>query len=314
MANTLETWYRSTLAAKLNATDITITVATAPTVTAWRMHIYSGSTHAWIKYTWVTSTTLTGVTFVSQTADPATAVTWTTFTAWTSIELVGMHDQLIDKQQPTSSNQIATTYATTTARDTALWANWVATQPYVDIYVTATNLFYNYNLVTGQWESVDTGTSPVTSIVGEIRMFSGSSAPAGWFICDWTAVSRATYSDLFAVTSTLYWAGNWTTTFNIPDLRGRVPVGKNSATFATLGSTGWAETHTLTVPEMPTHSHDALMYAWWAAQTSLNLATWVDSAYQSQMNGSEYIIRETWGWGSHNNLQPYLTINYIIKY
>lgn len=308
MANTLETWYRSTLAAKLNATDTTITVATAPTVTAWRMHIYSGSTHAWIKYTWVTSTTLTGVTFVSQTADPATAVTWTTFTAWTSIELVGMHDQLIDKQQPTSSNQIATTYATTTARDTALWANWVATQPYVDIYVTATNLFYNYNLVTGQWESVDTGTSPVTSIVGEIRMFSGSSAPAGWFICDWTAVSRATYSDLFAITSTLYWAGNWTTTFNIPDLKWKIAVGLDAGQteFDVLWETGGAKTHTLSVTEIPAHTHTVSVgSSSWASGT---VAPWNSAA--TTVTTSNW----TWGWWAHNNLQPYLTINYIIKY
>ena len=63
------------------------------------MHIYSGNTHAWIKYTGLSSTTLTGVTFVSQTADPATTVSGTAFPAGTSIELVEMHDQMLDKQQ-----------------------------------------------------------------------------------------------------------------------------------------------------------------------------------------------------------------------
>ena len=62
------------------------------------MHIYSGSTHAWIKYTGLTGTTLTGVSFVSQTLDPATAVTGTTFPAGTAIELVELHDQKLDKQ------------------------------------------------------------------------------------------------------------------------------------------------------------------------------------------------------------------------
>ena len=81
MAQTLETGYRSTLGAKLNAADTSITVAVAPTVTAGRMHIYSGNTHAWIKYTGVSSLTLTGVTFVSQTADPTTTVTGVTFSA-----------------------------------------------------------------------------------------------------------------------------------------------------------------------------------------------------------------------------------------
>ena len=87
------------------------------------MHIYSGSTHAWIKYTGLSGQTLTGVTFVSQTADPATTVTGTTFPAGTSIELVEMHDQMLDKQQPTATNQIATTYATTATRDAALGAD-----------------------------------------------------------------------------------------------------------------------------------------------------------------------------------------------
>lgn len=99
MPTTLETWYRSTLSAKLNATDITCSVAVAPTVTKGRMHIYKGSTHAWIKFTGVSWTTLTWVSFVSQTADPATSVTWQSFSAWTNIELVEMHDQMLDKQE-----------------------------------------------------------------------------------------------------------------------------------------------------------------------------------------------------------------------
>ena len=63
------------------------------------MHVYSGSTHAWIKYTGLSGTTLTGVSFVSQTLDPATAVTGTPLPAGTAIELVEMHDQMFDKQQ-----------------------------------------------------------------------------------------------------------------------------------------------------------------------------------------------------------------------
>ncbi len=66
-----------------------------------------------------------------------------------------MHDQLLDKTEPTSSVQIATTYETTTARDTALGGNGVATYPYVDIYVEVTGLYYNYNLSSNQWESLD---------------------------------------------------------------------------------------------------------------------------------------------------------------
>lgn len=69
---------------------------------------------------------------------------------------------------------------------------------------------------------------------GSMLAFGGSSAPTGWLICDGSAVSRTTYSDLFAVCGTTYGAGNGTTTFNLPDLRSRFPIG--SGTFAALGS------------------------------------------------------------------------------
>jgi len=235
-----------------------------------------------------------------------------------------------DSTKPTGHDWIAPTSWGTVTTASVVSANWFAwsvatatTTPAITLSTTVTGLLKgNGTAISAAVANTDYLTpsgsgASLTWIfpVGMITPYAWTAAPTGWLWCDWTAYSRTvTYSALFAVTSTLYWVGDWATTFNIPDLRGRVPVGKNAATFSTLGSTGWAETHTLTVPEMPTHSHDALMYAWWAAQTSLNLATWVDSAYQSQMNGSEYIIRETWGWGSHNNIQPYQTINYIIKF
>lgn len=179
---TFETWYRSTLSAKLNPTDTEIIVANAPTVTAWRMHVYRWNTHAWIKYTWVSWSSLTGVTFVSQTANPTTSVTGIIFPAWSSIELAEMHDQMIDKQQPTDLLQVATTYATTAARDTALWGDGVATEPYVDIYVTTTGLYYNYNLSSGQWEALDVGTPTAnasTTVAGKVEISTDAEWLAG---------------------------------------------------------------------------------------------------------------------------------------
>lgn len=91
---------------------------------------------------------------------------------------------------------------------------------------------------------------------GAITIFAGSTAPSGYLLCDGTAISRTTYSALFAITSTTYGVGNGSTTFNLPDLRTRVPVGKNaSGTFATLGATGGAETHILNEAQMPSHIH-----------------------------------------------------------
>ena len=84
-------------------------------------------------------------------------------------------------------------------------------------------------------------------------MYAGSTAPTGYLLCDGTAVSRTTYADLFAVTSTTYGVGNGTTTFNVPNLQDRIPIG-TSGTRA-LGTTGGASTYTLTVSNIPQHSH-----------------------------------------------------------
>jgi len=100
-------------------------------------------------------------------------------------------------------------------------------------------------------------TAFVRSILpaGVMMAYGGAAAPTGWLLCDGTAVSRTTFAALFAAISTTFGAGDGSTTFNVPDLRGRVPVGKNAATFATLGGTGGAETHAISNAEMPVHSH-----------------------------------------------------------
>jgi len=152
-------------------------------------------------------------------------------------------------------------------------------------------------------------TSQALSPVGSVISFAGSEAPAGWLLCDGTAYSRTTYSALFAVTGTAYGNGNGSTTFNVPDLRGRVSVGldatdENLAAADALGEAGGEETHTLSVAEIPPHSHQ--VYTPGISGSGIVLgygANWADG-----------YIGNTGGGGSHNNLQPYLTFNAIIKY
>jgi microcystin-dependent protein len=103
-------------------------------------------------------------------------------------------------------------------------------------------------------------TAFVRSILpaGIMAPYGGAAAPGGWLICDGTAISRTTYAALFAAISTTFGAGDGSTTFNLPDMRGRHAVGKNAATFATLGGTGGAETVVLTNAQMPIHSHSGV--------------------------------------------------------
>jgi len=93
---------------------------------------------------------------------------------------------------------------------------------------------------------------------GSIQMFAGSTAPNGWLVCDGSTVSRSYYSDLFKVIGTTYGAGNSNTTFTLPDMRGRCPIGVGtgtSLTARTLGSNVGAETVTLSEANMASHTH-----------------------------------------------------------
>ena len=91
---------------------------------------------------------------------------------------------------------------------------------------------------------------------GVVNMWMAGLAPTGWLLCDGTAISRTTYSALFGVLGVTYGVGDGSTTFNLPNMVNRVPVGKASTgTFATLGSTGGVETVTLTTAQLAAHAH-----------------------------------------------------------
>lgn len=158
--------------------------------------------------------------------------------------------------------------------------------------------------------------------VGTIHAFAGATAPAGYLLCDGSAISRTTYASLFSVLSTTYGAGNGSTTFNVPDFRGRVPMGAGTGTGLTArsrGETPGAETHTLTEAQMPSHGHSLGpgqsfgvnfgANAGGAATFGLNAGIINTTTYQGPYSASN-----TGGGGSHNNVQPSLVVNHIIKF
>jgi microcystin-dependent protein len=89
--------------------------------------------------------------------------------------------------------------------------------------------------------------------VGSVSIYSGSTSPSGWLLCDGSAISRSTYSRLFAIVGTTYGTGNGTTTFNLPNFQERLPLGKGGST--NLGNTGGSNTVTLSVDQLPSHTH-----------------------------------------------------------
>lgn len=92
---------------------------------------------------------------------------------------------------------------------------------------------------------------------GDLKLAAGAVQP-GWLICDGTAYSRSTYANLFTAIGTAFGAGDGSTTFNVPDLRGRVPLGAGAGsglTARTLGQSGGEESHVLAKSEMPVHNH-----------------------------------------------------------
>jgi len=184
---------------------------------------------------------------------------------------------------------------------------------------------------------------------GSLMMYIASSAPAGWLLCDGTTVSRVTYSALFSIIGTTYGVGDGSSTFQLPDTRGRTPIGGGTGvglTARSIGQSGGAETHTLTTLELPGHTHtgttdsagshshthnanadypgSGLVYR--NAQSTrqdadsgqpneINLDT--STALSINSNGAHthtFTSASTGGGNAHTIMQPFLVVNYIIKY
>jgi microcystin-dependent protein len=150
----------------------------------------------------------------------------------------------------------------------------------------------------------------MSNVPGMISQYAGATSPNGWMICDGSAVSRTTYSALYSAIGNSYGSGDGSTTFNLPNLKGRVPVGLDSSQteFDALGETGGAKTHTLTEAQMPSHIHTSSWTQTFVAGGGISVVAVIPGG------SANFNVGATGGGGAHNNLQPYITVNYIIKF
>ena len=157
--------------------------------------------------------------------------------------------------------------------------------------------------------------------LGQIIMFAGNYAPAGWAICDGTLLSISQNTALFSILGTTY-GGDGKSTFGLPDMRGRVPIGTGQGSGLSnrlLGEMSGEENHTLAVGELPSHNHTAVVdNSGGTSDTPVNNVPAVNSEgiqhYGTAMNGAMNpgAIGNTGGSQGHNNMQPYLGITYLI--
>ena len=247
----------------------------------------------------------------------------------------------------------------TTAQNGDLWFN------------TSNGLIFTYydDGSSAQWVEVLSSAVPSTNEimpVGTITQTARISAPTGWLLCEGQNVSRTEYARLFDAIGTVYGIGDGTTTFTLPNLKGRIPVGKDSSQteFDALGEIGGEKSVTLQTTHVPSHTHtfsgttsgesghthsvagisgfSSSGAGYLALQSDGNLVwyrgngtTWASGqgaggslpqmfvgANQSTTTGGSsghthtYSGTTSTGSGNgtaHNNIQPYIVLNYMIK-
>ena len=159
--------------------------------------------------------------------------------------------------------------------------------------------------------------------VGEIQIFGGNFAPNGWAFCNGAILDISQNSVLFTLIGTTY-GGDGVNTFALPDLRGRVPVclgtGPDAVTYV-IGQTGGTESVTLTVQAIPSHTHAPFCNtgagnsgtpggSFWAGNASTALPQFA-AAPDTNMNAAG--VGNTGGSQPHENLMPYVAVNFIIS-
>lgn len=155
--------------------------------------------------------------------------------------------------------------------------------------------------------------------VGEVRMFAGNFAPAGWMLCEGQLLPISENETLFQLIGTTY-GGDGQSTFALPDLRGRLPVHQGNGFI--LAETGGAEEITLTVNQIPAHSHPMLANSALASVASpqgnvvaqsrqANIDLYLEDTPSVSMAANA--IGSVGGSQPHTNFQPYLCVNFIIS-
>ena len=157
--------------------------------------------------------------------------------------------------------------------------------------------------------------------VGEIRMFAGNFAPRGWAFCDGQLLAVSQNDALFSLLGTIY-GGDGRTTFGLPDMRGRVPIHAGSGPGLSprrLGAKAGSENETLTVNQLPSHTHRQQATASNATSRDPVGAALANAGFGDvytddlgDVNMSSGSIELTGGSRSHTNLQPFLCVNFII--
>jgi len=220
-----------------------------------------------------------------------------------------------------------------------------STQLASDAAIDANRAIETNHIKDGQVTSAKLASSAVTALVpaGLIFPYAASAAPSGYLVCDGSAVSRTTYATLFTLIGVTYGSGDGGTTFNIPDLRGRVIAGHDIAVGGsladrltgltggvdsdTIGNTGGDEKHALTEAQMPKHYHEMRgPNAVTAPQGGETTGTGVYGGGTADDTPEDYATFSTGGSASsgssstgtsngngHNNVQPTMILNYIIK-
>lgn len=152
--------------------------------------------------------------------------------------------------------------------------------------------------------------------VGEVRMFAGNFAPAGWMLCEGQLLPISEYETLFNLIGTTY-GGDGQNTFALPDLRGRIPLHFGNG--FTLAETGGAEQVTLTTSQIPVHSHPVLASndvpsgASPTSNVTGQAATKIYRAGTPSATLNPASVGSTGGSQPHNNFQPYLCVDFIIS-